>query len=303
MSGVWTIPPLPQSSGAYRWFYADAHAGPYTVVSIFMVGAVFSPRYARAAGRGARPVDHCAVNCAVYRGGRRIAWAFTEHGGAEVGRDWLRIGGSRFAYGDGGGVEIVVRERTAPYGRPLHVELELEPSAPPAPGVLVDGRGPHRWEVRLPRARARLAVDGEAATGVGYHDTNHGPDRLGAGLPGWRWTRIHGPEATWIRYRPPAPARGLEVVATADRTTLREAVLPGEPLRRSGWGLPLPVRLAAGPAVLPVAAVLESSPFYGRLEARAPGMHAVGEVADFHRFHSPLVRWMARFRMRVERAA
>lgn len=303
MSPSWTIPRLPESSGAYRWFYADAHAGPYTVVCIFMVGAVFSPRYAAAARRGARPLDHCAVNCAVYRGGRRIAWAFTEHMGADAGDASLRIGTSRFAYGAGGTVEIVVDERTAPWGRPLRVDLVLEPSAPPAPEVRVDGQGPHRWEARLPRARARLAVDGEEARGVGYHDTNHGPERLGAALRGWRWTRVHGPETTWIRYRPPAPARGLEVVAAADGTTLRDAILPAEPLRRSGWGLALPLRLAAGPVELPAPAVLESSPFYARLEATAPTLHAVGEVADFRRFDSPLVRWMAHFRMRVERAA
>jgi carotenoid 1,2-hydratase len=46
--------------------------------------------------------------------------------------------------------------------------------------------------------------------------------------------------------------------------------------------LPLPRRLAAG---------------------RIDGFHALGEVADFRRFHSPLIRWMARFRMRVEPAA
>lgn len=303
MNPAWTVSPLPQSSGAYRWFYADAHAGGCTVVCIFMVGAVFSPRYAAAARRGARPLDHCAVNCAVYREGRRVAWAFTEHAGAEVGGGRLRIGGSRFAYHAGGGVEIVVAERTAPWGRPVRVELALEPAAPPAPEVRVDGASPHCWEARLPRARARLVVDGRAVSGVGYHDTNHGPERLGGTLPGWRWTRIHGPEATWIRYRPPAPARGIEVVAGADGTSLREAALPAEALRRSGWGLGLPLRLAAGPTELPAAAVLESSPFYARLETADPALHAVGEVADFRRFHSPLIRWMAHFRMRVERAA
>lgn len=298
-----TVPLPPQRSGAYRWLYADAHAGRYTVVCIFMVGAVFSPRYATGARRGARPLDHCAVNCALYRDGGRLAWVFTERAGAVVEDRMLAIGGSRFAYGGGGAVEIAIDERTAPWGRPLRLQLVLEPSAPPAPEVPVDGHGPHRWEARVPRARAWLALDGERLAGAGYHDTNHGPERLGGDLPGWRWTRIHGPEATWISYRPPAPARALEVTARDGDTVVRTVVAPDEPLHRSGWGLALPARLAAGPIQLPAPSVLESSPFYARLEAAAGDLHAMGEVADFRRFHSPLVRWMAHFRMRVERAA
>jgi carotenoid 1,2-hydratase len=102
---------------------------------------------------------------------------------------------------------------------------------------------------------------------------------------------------------PPAPAPILELVAETQDTTLRACVTPVEPLHRSGWGLRLPRHLAAGPVELPVASLLESSPFYARLEGAGDGRHALGEVADFRRFHSPLIRWMAHFRMRVERAA
>jgi len=154
MSRVWTFPPVPGSSGAYRWFYADARAGSYTVVCIFMIGAVFSPRYAAALRRGARPLDHCAVNCAVYREGRRVAWAFTEHAGAGIDAGRLRIGASCFAYGAGGTVEVVVDERTAPWGRPLRVELALEPTAPPAPELRVDGAS-HTTGRRACRAPGR----------------------------------------------------------------------------------------------------------------------------------------------------
>ena len=42
--------------------------------------------------------------------------------------------------------------------------------------------------------------------------------------------------------------------------------------------------------------LLESSPFYARLEAREGDVHALAESGDFARFHSPLVRWMADFR-------
>lgn len=303
MSASWTIPVVPQESGAYRWLYADVHAGPYTAVCIFMIGAVFSPRYAAAERLGARPLEHCAVNCALYCEGRRLAWVFTERAGASVERGVLTIGGSRFFYEPDGAVRIAIAERTAPWGRPLALDAVLEPAAPAAPEVRVDAERPHFWQARMPRARARLAVGDERATGVGYHDTNHGAERLGASVPGWRWTRVHGPDATWVRYRPPAPAPMLEVVAGAHDTALRACPASAEALHRSGWGLALPRRLAAGPVELPVTSRLESSPFYARLEGTRDGLHALGEAADFRRFHSPLIRWMAHFRMRVERAA
>lgn len=301
MTPAWALPaPPPPASGAYRWLYADAHAAPYTVVCIFMIGAVFSPRYAAAQRRGARPDQHCAVNCALYRDGRRVAWAFTERAGATRTRDVLTIGRSSFAYAPDGTVRITIAERTAPWGRPLTLELALAPAAPPAPEVRVDGAQPHFWQACIPRAAATLVVDGAPRAGLGYHDTNHGTERLGAGLPGWRWTRVHGADATWVRYRPPAPAPVLEMTARPDGTTLRTGDAVAEPLRRSGWGLRLPRRLAAGPADLVPTATLESAPFYARLEARRDGTHALGEVADFRRFHSPLLRWMAHVRMRVE---
>lgn len=68
-----------------------------------------------------------------------------------------------------------------------------------------------------------------------------------------------------------------------------------------GVAAPAPARGRADRA-LPVTSHLESSPFYARLEGAGDGFHALGEVADFRRFHSPLIRWMARFRMRVEPA-
>jgi carotenoid 1,2-hydratase len=54
---------------------------------------------------------------------------------------------------------------------------------------------------------------------------------------------------------------------------------------------------------VPAPDLVESSPFYARQVARSGELHAIGEVADFRRFRSPLVRWMAHFRTRVERAA
>lgn len=300
-----TLPPPPQRTGAYRWFYVDARAGDLTVVCIFMIGAVFSPRAVVGAMRGATPLTHCAVNCAVYRGGRRLAWAFTEHTGLHVAGDVLRIGRSTFAYAADGHVVIAISERTAPFGRPLQLDLELVPEAPPAPAVVLHPGGPHGWQALVPRARAMLALpaEGVIADGVGYHDTNHGARRLGLELPGWRWTRAHAAQRTEIVYRLPAPAEAVVVRERDGDVALSHQALPDEPLHRSPWGLELPEGLVAADLDPGAPRVLESSPFYARLEAESGTTHALGEVADFRRFAQPWIRWMAHFRLRVERSA
>ncbi len=300
-----TLPPLPVRGGAYRWFYADAHAGEYTVVCIFMIGAVFSPRATVAAARGVSPQAHCAVNCAVYRGGRRVAWVFTEHAGARVDGDTLRIGRSTFAYAADGSVRVAITERTAPFGAPVRVDLTLVPEAPAAPAVLLQPGGAHEWHAVMPRARATIAVPthGITADGVGYHDVNHGAHPLGAELPGWRWTRVHAASRTEIHYRLPAPAEDVVVRERGGDVRLERCALDAEPLRRSRWGLDVPERLALAECDPGPLRMLESSPFYARLEADGGGVHALGEVADFRRFARPWIRWMAHFRLRVERVA
>jgi len=299
------VPSLPRSPGSYAWWYADAQCGPYVAVCIFMVGAVFSPRYAHAQRRGASPFDHCAVNCALHRGGRRVAWAFTEHRGAWLDdeRRTLRIGGSLLEYAVDGTIRIAIEERTAPWGRPVRLDLVLTPLGPAGPEVSVDAAGRHRWQPLAPRAAAtlRLAEASEIA-GIGYHDRNAGTEQLGATLRGWRWSRVHDREATWIRYVPAPPAPAIAAMAREDVVDVRPAASSPERLRRSRWGLPLPATIHAGTHVVPVTELLESSPFYARQQGRQGAALALAEVADFARFHSPLIRWMAYFRMRREAA-
>ena len=40
------LAPLPDRPGAYRWYYADVGCGDVSAVVIFLVGSLFSPRYA-----------------------------------------------------------------------------------------------------------------------------------------------------------------------------------------------------------------------------------------------------------------
>jgi carotenoid 1,2-hydratase len=301
-----SLPALPSTSGAYRWFYADVSAGDYSAVCIFMVGSLFSPRYSVAARRGGRPLEHCAINFALYHQGRRERWVLSEYRRAEVeGSHALRIGRSTLRYLEGGAIRMEVDERTAPWGRRVCASLVLEPLTPSMDELQLVPGLPHYWQALAPRSRAWLKVETEGveAEGLGYHDTNHGAELLGARLAGWHWTRTHHAQETVVDYHLPDGVAPLRVRAHADGVECeRASVVPPEarPMSLTGWGLRVPSRLHAGNVVLGEPRLLESSPFYARVEARVHGFDALGEVADFRRFHSPLIRWMAHFRTRVE---
>jgi carotenoid 1,2-hydratase len=302
------LPTLPEHSGAYRWFYADVTAGEYSAVFIFMLGSLFSPRYSAGVARGALPSQHCAVNFALYRGGRRCCWVLSEYARASVGLGGreLRIGRSRLVYTPAGTVCMEVDEQGAPWGGAVRARLLLSPEAPAADEVQLVRDVPHYWRALAPRARARLEVEtlDLAEDGRGYHDSNHGAELLGARLPGWHWARLHGAEQTVVEYHLPGGEDALRVTSGAAGTSLERWAPTG--VRRTsltGWGLRVPQHLSAGPTVTAEPRLLESSPFYARLESRRAGLDVMGEVADFQRFHSPYIRWMAHFRTRVEREA
>lgn len=300
------IPSLPSTAGAYRWLYADVSVGDYSAVCIFMVGSLFSPRYAVAARRGGRPLEHCAVNFALYERGVRRRWVLSEYSRVEqVDARCLRIGRSTLRYGEDGSVRMVVDERTAPWGRRVCASLVLEPLTPRMDELRLVPGLPHYWQPLAPRARAWMKVESEGleAEGLGYHDTNHGEELLGSRLPGWHWTRTHHAEVTVVDYHLPDGVPSVRVTGHPDGVWCeRGVVTPPEarPMSLTGWGLRVPSRLHAGNVVLGEPRLLESSPFYARVEARVQGFDALGEVADFRRFHSPLIRWMAHFRTRVE---
>ncbi len=303
------LPKPPETAGAYRWFYADVTAGEYSAVFIFMLGSLFSPRYSVGAPRGALPLQHSAVNFALYHRGRRVRWVLSEYPRALVlqeGRELL-IGRSRLEYTRDGRVCLEVEERCAPLGGAVRARLELQPESFSTEEVQLVPGVPHYWRALAPRARAWLSVDSEdvRAEGHGYHDTNHGAELLGARLPGWHWTRTHGPEQTVVDYHLPEGVAPLRVTAGALGTQCERgaARLEAQPTSLTGWGLRVPARLHAGNRVVGVPRLLESSPFYARVEAREGALDSLGEVADFRRFHSPFIRWMAHFRTRVERVA
>jgi carotenoid 1,2-hydratase len=295
---------LPTAPGSYRWYYLDVASEEWSAVAIFMVGSVFSAGYSRQSHRP--PTHFSAVNFALYRRGVRQAWALTEFDSAELGGDGrvLRIGSSVLTRLPDGSVVAHLIDRTQWLGRPLEARVVLRPSCPLGqPLRLVDGLD-HWWHPLAIRAEASVSVPSHGVSfgGHGYHDGNHGLRPLGSDLPRWTWLRTHDALRSQVEYRPSVPGKsvpGLQVSASADRLD----ILPLPPreleVRRSGWGLEIPTSLGLEAPVR----LVESSPFYSRLEARTDEAHAMGEVAHFERFHSPAVRWMASFRTRrVEQA-
>lgn len=291
---------LPAKSGAYRWYYVDVTAGDVTAVFIFMIGSIFSARYSTALKKGGLPREHAAVNFALYEKGVRTLWVLTEYGDVHVSPDAreLRIGRSWLRYDDGRLV-AEVKDKTTPFlmtswGAPTTARLELVPEGPTLDEVtLVPGLS-HRWRPIAARSRAVVTLEGtdRRIEGRGYHDGNHGDVPLGSDLRGWEWVRVHRPDATDITYRPWGGAPATLARVTPDAATSRPEALPDAKTARTAWGLRVPTALGVSSEPM----LLESSPFYARAEASTPDAHALGEVADFQRFHSPAVRWMASFK-------
>lgn len=291
---------LPSKSGAYRWYYVDVTAGEHTAVFIFMIGSIFSAKYSTSLKKGGLPREHAAVNFALYHRGVRTHWVLTEYGDVTVSDDGKRLGiGRSWLQYDEGRLTAEVQDKTTPFmmtdwGSPTKVSLELTPDGPSHAEVqLVPGLS-HRWRPIAARAHAKVTLDGITLEGRGYHDGNHGEVPLGSDLRGWEWVRVHGPDATEITYRPWTETAAHVVRVTEDEATLQPTPLRAPEAMRTNWGLAVPKEHGV---------LLESSPFYARHELIAGERHALGEVADFQRFHSPSVRWMASFKTRNGSAA
>ncbi len=298
---------LPTKSGAYRWYYVDVTAGDHTAVFIFMIGSIFSAKYSTSLKKGGLPREHAAVNFALYEKGVRTQWVLTEYGDVSVSEDKKRltIGRSWLQYEDGR-LTAEVQDKTTPFmmtgwGEPTKVTLDLRPEGPTHPEIeLVPGLS-HRWRPIAARSRATVRLEhlDLSLEGRGYHDGNHGDVPLGSDLRGWEWVRVHGPGGTEISYRPWTQTPAHVVRITGEQAALQPTPLAAPETQRTSWGLRVPRALGLpGEPVL-----LESSPFYARAETLSGDAHALGEVADFQRFHSPAVRWMASFKTRNGDAA
>lgn len=290
---------LPQKPQSYRWLYADVSNERWTLVLIFMVGSIFSRRYAARAH--ALPSEYSAVNVALYDWGECRLWALSEYARATLQHQTLTIGQSRWNMGFPN-FDVEVKEKTAPWGEPLHFHVHFQAEAPPASVVQLVPELPHYWQAFAPRAHAHVVSTSHAISfsGRAYHDGNFGEEPLGLRLKHWRWTRTHHAKETLVRYEPDG-AQALELHSTTHSTTVEPASRADVEEELSPWGLGVPTRLDALAGVQgAIPRRLESSPFYSRLEAAGPHFHALTEVAAFNRFRHPLIRWMADCRTRRE---
>jgi carotenoid 1,2-hydratase len=278
---------------------------------IGFIGSVFSPYYAWARRRNggvADPLDHCAVNVALYgktRGNGR--WAMTERKSASVGRDStsLQIGKSSLRW-EGAALVIDIDEVTAPVPSRLRGQVRVYPQSNANRSFGLDASGRHRWQPIAPRARVEVAFvqPGCRWEGSGYLDSNHGDRPLEADFVRWDWSRSALTNDRCavlydVTHRDGSNSSlTLNFDASGDVTPFeakKRTTLP-----RSGWHIERVTRSDAG-ASPTVRRGFEDAPFYARtlLDTRLLGekVTAVHESLSLDRFATPWCHAMLPFRM------
>ena len=192
----------PVVSGGYAWWYVDALSddGAYGLTVIAFIGSVFSPYYAWK-GR-ADPLDHCAINVALYSpSGNR--WAMTERRrhAVEQSADRLAIGRSSLRW-DRGALSIDLNEIGAPIPFPLRGAIRLEPTIVNREAHLLERAGRHFWRPIAPAARVEVVFDKPALrwSGHGYFDCNAGDEPLERAFSSWTWSRAQTEPGAAILY-------------------------------------------------------------------------------------------------------
>lgn len=283
--------------------------GRHGVTVIAFLGSVFSPWYAWARRRpdGADPLEHCALNVALY--GERRRWSLTERpsGAVERGPSHLRIGPSALRW-DGDSLLVQIREVAAPVPRPMRGEIRLRPAAAPnGRGFTLDPAGRHRWTPIAPAARVEVAMERPALrwSGAAYFDTNDGDAPLERDFIQWDWCRAPLPDGgAGVLYNVEpreGAARSLALRAKPGGGIEEEQAPPSAQLPPTRiWRMPRPFRAEAG-AEPTVRQTLEDTPFYARsvVSTRMFGepSQVVHESLSLERFRAPWVQAMLPFRV------
>ncbi len=276
------------------------------ITIIAFVGSVFSPYYAFARRFGeADPIDHCALNVALY-GEHRKGWAMTERR-----RNAVRRGESEFAIGpscvdwDGEALTFHIDEITAPLPSRLQGTVRVYPSALTDETFALDAAGRHRWRPIAPCSRVQVDLQKPAMRwlGDGYFDINDGDVPLENDFKSWEWSRAGTRKGTIVAYDTTTPGRnGASLALRFDRAgvTTRLEPLPRAKLPSSVWRVG---RTAPSDAEYPatVRRTLEDAPFYARshLSTKLLGetVDMMHESLSLDRFRMPIVQAMLPFRM------
>jgi carotenoid 1,2-hydratase len=293
--------------GGYIWWYVDALSddGVHGLTMIAFIGSVFSPYYAWSGWRD--PLQHCAINVALYRldgqGGR---WAMTERGASAVTRDasHFTVGPSSLRW-DGGTLTAIIDEMTVPIPSRLRGTIRLTPEVCTTAQVTLDARGGHMWRPLAPRARVELAFDAPKLSwaGDGYFDTNRGNEPLERAFQTWHWGRAHQGDGVALFYdvnhRDGSKSRLALSVDSAGKVT-QVTGPPPQDLANTFWRIDRKAWADEGQPIS-VIKTLEDTPFYARsaLTARLAGHEVtmMHESLDLDRLKSPIVRAMLPFRM------
>jgi carotenoid 1,2-hydratase len=276
--------------------------GRFGLTVIAFIGSVFSPYYAWAGRKD--PLDHCAVNVALY-GPRGARWAMTERRREAVtrSRDELIIGRSALNW-DGDDLTIAVDEVCAPFPRRVRGLIRVRPSALNVESYRLEDQGGHVWRPIAPLARVAVDLDAPDLSwrGSGYLDMNAGDESLEAGFSRWTWSRSLSAEGAMILYD--VERRRSGPLSLALRFDERGAPRPFAPppevrLPSTRWRLARSTRSEDGEAG--VEHDFEDTPFYSRslVSTRLEGdaVVCVHESLSLDRFAHPLVRCMLPFRM------
>jgi carotenoid 1,2-hydratase len=293
--------------GAYVWWYVDAISddGVHGLTMIAFIGSVFSPYYAWS--NWADPLQHCAINVALYRlDGARGRWAMTERGAKDVTRDakHFTVGPSCLRWVDG--VLIAdIEEITFPLVSRLSGQIRLIPQVQTDHEVILDSKAKHVWRPLAPRARVELAFKSPNLrwSGDGYFDTNKGSEPLERAFQSWHWGRAHRGEDLMLFYdvahRDGSHSK-LALKVDHNGAVSEVPSPPSQALPNTFWHIDRTAWSDSG-VQIGVRKTLEDTPFYARsaLSTQLEGQPAtmMHESLNLDRLKSPIVRAMLPFRM------
>jgi carotenoid 1,2-hydratase len=293
--------------GAYVWWYVDAISddGKHGLTMIAFIGSVFSPYYAWS--NWADPMQHCAINVALYTldrpGG---AWAMTERPAKAMSRgvDYFQVGPSALRF-ENGVLTADIDEITVPWPSRLKGKIRLEPIVETNSRFALDPAGKHIWRPLAPRARVELAFSAPDLrwSGDGYFDTNCGEEPLEAAFAHWHWGRAHRARDLALFYDVQRRDGSFAALALQVDKAGEVAVAPTLPttdLPSTFWRMGRTAWADSGQKVQ-VTKTLEDAPFYARsaLKTWVYGQQVtmMHESLDLDRLSNPIVRAMLPFRM------
>ncbi|MEP6836764.1 MAG: carotenoid 1,2-hydratase, partial [Bradyrhizobium sp.] len=251
----------------------------------------------------ADPLNHCAINVAIYRKGGNH-WTMTERPRGAVSRttNSFTVGPSNLSW-DGISLTIRIDEVTVPIPRRIRGTVRVVPAAITQQAFTLNEAGNHLWWPIAPCARVQVALDHPHLRwqGDGYFDMNRGDAPLEQGFTHWQWSRGATLDGAVIMYESlRRDGSRTDLAMTFDPQGRMQTFDPPplHALNRTGWRVKRGVRSEDAPRVL---RTLEDAPFYTRavLSAKLLGesVTLMHESLSLDRFKMPVVQAMLPFRM------